>query len=68
MIPLTGVADREPGDLVGVADAPRLRVPLGGLQHPTRAAARLRTVRYLGSRARLTRRGQLPPCRRPRLR
>ena len=28
----------EPGDLVGVADAPFLRVPRGALQHPTNAA------------------------------
>ena len=38
MFPLTGVADLEPGDLVGVADAPLLRVPLGALQHSTHAA------------------------------
>ena len=38
MIPLAGVADLEPGDLVGVADAPLLRVPLGALQHLTNAA------------------------------
>ena len=29
---------REPGDLVGVADAPLLRIPLSALQHPTQAA------------------------------
>ena len=38
VLPLTGVADLEPGNLVGVADAPRLRVPLGALQHTTHAA------------------------------
>ena len=38
VLPLTGVADLEPGDFVGVADAPILRVPLGGLQHTTHAA------------------------------
>ena len=29
LLPLTGVADLEPGDLVGVAHAPPLSVPLG---------------------------------------
>ena len=38
VLPLIGVADLEPGDLVGVADAPLLRIPLGALQHPTQAA------------------------------
>ena len=38
MLPVIGVADLEPGDLVGVADAPLLRVPLGALQHTTHAA------------------------------
>ena len=38
MSPLIGVADLEPGDLVGVADAPLLRIPLGALQHPIKAA------------------------------
>ena len=38
VLPLTGVADLDPGDLVGVAHAPRLRVPLGALQHATYAA------------------------------
>ena len=38
MLPLKGVADLEPGDLVGVADAPILRIPLGALQHSTHAA------------------------------
>ena len=38
MLPLKGVADLEPGDLVGVTDAPLLRIPLGALQHPTQAA------------------------------
>ena len=38
MLPLTGVADFEPGDLVGVAHAPLLRVPLDALQHVTHAA------------------------------
>ena len=38
MLPLIGVADLEPGDLVGVADAPFLRIPLSALQHSTQAA------------------------------
>ena len=38
MLSLTGVADLEPGDLVGVADAPLSHVPLGALEHPTHAA------------------------------
>ena len=38
VLPLTGVADLEPGDLVGVAHAPRLSVPLGALLHATYAA------------------------------
>ena len=38
MLPLIGVADLEPGDLVGVADAPLSRILLGALQHPTQAA------------------------------
>ena len=38
VLPLTGVADLEPGGFVGVADTPILRVPLGGLQHTTHAA------------------------------
>ena len=38
MLPLTGVADLEPGDLVGVAHAPFLNFPLGALQHATHAA------------------------------
>ena len=38
VLPLTGVEDLEPGDLVGVADTPILRVPLGALQHTTHAA------------------------------
>ena len=38
VLPLTGVADLEPGDLVGVAHAPLLSVPLGALQHATHAA------------------------------
>ena len=38
VLPLTDVADLEPGNLVGVADAPRLRIPLGALQHPMMAA------------------------------
>ena len=38
VLSLTGVTDFEPGDLVGVADAPLLRVPLGALQHTTHAA------------------------------
>ena len=37
MLPLIGVADLEPGALVGVADAPCLRVLLGALQHPIQA-------------------------------
>ena len=35
LLPLTGVADLEPGDLVGVAHAPLLSVPLGALRHAT---------------------------------
>ena len=35
VIPLTGFEDRKPGDLVGVALAPLLRVPLDALQHHT---------------------------------
>ena len=31
MLPIIGVADLESGDLVGVADAPLLRIPLGAL-------------------------------------
>ena len=38
VLPLTGVADLEPSDLVGVAHAPLLRVPLGALQHATHVA------------------------------
>ena len=38
MPPLISVADLEPCDLVGVADAPLLRILLGALQHPTQAA------------------------------
>ena len=38
MLPVTGVADLEPGDLVGVADPPLLSVPLGALQHATYVA------------------------------
>ena len=38
MLPLTGVADLEPGDLVGVAHSPFLNFPLGALQHATHAA------------------------------
>ena len=38
MVSLTGVADLEPGDLVGVAHAPLLLVPLDALQHATHAA------------------------------
>ena len=41
VLPLIGVADLEPGDLVGVADAPLLRIPLGALQHPTQASGPL---------------------------
>ena len=36
--PLTGVADLEPGDLVGVAYAPLLRIPLDAVRHATHAA------------------------------
>ena len=72
VLPLIVVADLEPGDLVGVAGAPLLRIPLGALQHPPRlrgpALVRLRTASSLRSRARLTWRGYLPPCRRPRRR
>ena len=38
VLPLTDVADLKPGDLVGVADALLLRVPLGDLPHPTHTA------------------------------
>ena len=38
MLSLTGVPDLELGDLVGVAHAPLLRVPLGALQHTTDSA------------------------------
>ena len=38
VVPIAGVADLEPGDLVGVANAPLLSVPLGALQHATHAA------------------------------
>ena len=38
VLPLTGVADLEPGDLIRVAHAPLLSVPLGALQHATHAA------------------------------
>ena len=38
VLPLTGVADLEPGDLVGVAHAQLVRVPLDALQHTTHAA------------------------------
>ena len=38
VLPLTGVADLEPGDLVGVAHVPLLSVLLGALQHATHAA------------------------------
>ena len=37
-LPLTGVADLEPGDLIGVAHAPLLSVLLGALQHVIHAA------------------------------
>ena len=37
MLPLTGVADLEPGDLVGVVHPPLLRLPLDTLQHAARA-------------------------------
>ena len=38
MLPLTCVADLDPGDLVEVAHAQRLRVSLDALQHATCAA------------------------------
>ena len=59
VLPLIGVADVEPDDLVGVADAPLLRIPLGALQHPIKAAGAhpgQTSARYLRSRARRTRR------------
>ena len=37
VLPLTGVADLEPGDRVGVAHAPRLSVPLDALQDAAHA-------------------------------
>ena len=38
VLPLTDVADLEPGNLVGVAHAPLLRVPLNALEHGDQAA------------------------------
>ena len=38
VFPLIGVADLEPGDLLGVADAPLLLIPLSALQQRTQAA------------------------------
>ena len=38
VLPSIGVADLVPGDLVGVAHAPRLSVPLGALQNATHVA------------------------------
>ena len=38
LLPLTGVADLESGDLVGVAHAPLLSVPLGALRHAAHVA------------------------------
>ena len=38
VLPLTGVADLEPGDLVAVAHSPRVSVPLNALQHADQAA------------------------------
>ena len=38
MLPLTVVANLEPGDLVGVGHALFLRLPLDALKHATRAA------------------------------
>ena len=38
MLPLIGVVDLELGDLVRVADAPLLRIPLGSLHHSIKAA------------------------------
>ena len=38
VLPLTSVTDLEPADLVGVAHAPLLRVPLDDLQHATHAS------------------------------
>ena len=61
VLPLIGVAELEPGYLVGVADSPLLRILLGALQHPIKAAGphpgQTRTARSLRSRARRTRRG-----------
>ena len=37
-LPLTSVADLEPGDLVWVVHAPLLSVPLDAVQHTTHAA------------------------------
>ena len=69
---LTGVADLEPVDLVGVADARLLRVPLGALQHTTHPAGphpgQVSDHRSQRSRVRLTLGWQLPSCRRPRRR
>ena len=38
VLPLTDVADLEPGNLVGVTHAPLLSVPLGALQHAAHVA------------------------------
>ena len=38
VLPLAGVADLEPGDLIGIVNAPPFRVPLDALQHTTHAA------------------------------
>ena len=38
VLPVSSVADLDPGDLVGVIHAPLLRVPVGALQHATHAA------------------------------
>ena len=65
MLPLTGVADLEPGDLVGVAYAPLLRVPLNALQLATKprnpTLARLQNARSQLSQVRL------PQVKQPRL-
>ena len=58
VIPLTGFEDRKPGDLVGVALAPLLRVPLDALQHHTHTGepylARLQTTKSQLSQVCLT--------------
>ena len=57
VLSLTGVADLEPGDLVGVAHSPPLSFPLDALQHAEQAAephpGRLQKARSQLSQVRL---------------